>query len=304
MGLYDREYTRHGESDFGSGTGGGFGSTLGASKRSITTILIVINVAAYLLNLLFRPIGEDGQRISVLLEWMAVHPDTLTRPWMWWQFLTYGFAHNDGDIMHLGVNMLVLFFFGNTVEQQLGRNEFLRFYLVAIVIGGLVWGIRAAVMDFGPNTLVIGASGGVQAVTILFAFLFPHATILLFFVVPVKAWMAAVGFAVINVLGALSGEGTTAYDVHLAGMGFAAVYFLQKLNLGRWIPAWLTGLPSVPRRRPHLRLHDPDKQAKKNEAEADRILEKIHREGEASLTRGERKFMEKYSRQKRAQRGD
>ncbi len=307
MGLYDRDYSRSGESGWGGGSGGGFAASIGGSKKSITTILIVINVALFLVNLLFQPTerGDNGVlvRVPVLFNWMAVYGDTLTKPWLWWKFLTYGFAHDQGNILHLGMNMLVLFFFGNAVEQRLGRGEFLRFYLVAVFLGGLIWAIHATVVQTSPNSSVVGASGGVQAITILFAFLYPQATVLLFFALPVKAWVAAVGFAVMNLLGAMFGQGRTAYDVHLAGMAFAAIYYTQNVNLGRWLPAAWTGLPR-PRRGPKLRIHDPDKQLVKEEAEADRILDKIHRDGEASLSRRERKFMEKYSRKKRAQRGD
>lgn len=307
MGLYDRDYSRSGESGYGGGSGGGFASSFGASKKSITTILIIINVALFVVNLLFQPAEklDTGEmvRVPLLFDWMAVHSDTLTKPWLWWQFLTYGFAHAQNNILHLGMNMLMLFFFGNAVEQRLGRGEFLRFYLVSVFLGGVIWAIHAAVMPASTGGSVVGASGGVQAVTILFAFLYPQATVLLFFAIPVKAWMAAVGFAVLNLLGAISGRGNTAYDVHLAGMAFAAIYSTQQVNLGAWLPASWTGLPKV-RRGPKLRLHDPDKQLQKEEAESDRILDKIHREGEASLSRRERKFMEKFSRKKRAQRGD
>lgn len=305
MGLYDRDYSRYGESGYGGGSGGGFASSFGGSKKSITTILIIINVALFLVDMLFQPIETNAEggmvRVPLLFDWMAVHSDTLTKPWLWWQFLTYGFAH--GGIMHLGMNMLMLFFFGNTVEQRLGRGEFLRFYLVSIFLGGVIWAIHAAVLPGSTGSMVVGASGGVQAVTILFAFLYPQATVLLLFAIPAKAWVVAVGFAVMNLLGAISGTGNTAYDVHLAGMAFAAIYYTQQVNLGAWLPASWTGLPKV-RRGPKLRLHDPDKQLQKEEAESDRILDKIHREGEASLTRRERKFMEKFSRKKRAQRGD
>ncbi|QDS93269.1 Rhomboid family protein [Roseimaritima multifibrata] len=304
MGLYDRDYSRYEPSQ-----GGSLGSSLGLSGRSMTTILIVVNVAAFVLNALLKGTTElpSGQvvRVSFLFDLMSVHSDTLTKPWMWWQFLTYGFAHDDRNLMHLGGNMLVLFFFGNTVERQLGRMEFLRFYLVAIFLGGLFWGTRAFLTGLSPDIPLLGASGGVQAVTVLFAFLFPHATILLFFVLPVKAWIAAVGFAILNVMGAVGGTGGTAYDVHLVGMAFAAFYHLQGIQLGKWTPASLLGQGnSRPRRGPKLRLHDPDKKRRNDDAEADRILEKIHREGESKLSRGERKFMEKYSQRKRAERGD
>jgi hypothetical protein len=57
-----------------------------------------------------------------------------------------------------------------------------------------------------------------------------------------------------------------------------------------------------------LKIHQPeDGQAEsgidpKMQAEADRILEKIHREGQDSLSAKERKLLEKYSRAVREQR--
>ncbi len=68
-----------------------------------------------------------------------------------------------------------------------------------------------------PNQAV-GASGAVMAVTILFAFFYPDAMILLMAVFPVKAWVAAVGFVVMNVFGALTSDSNTAFDIHLAGL--------------------------------------------------------------------------------------
>lgn len=296
MGLYDREYTRYGEREYG---GGGFG--MAPSTRSMTTWIIIINVACFILNMFSISTGENGIRSGALFNWMAVYPDTVKQPWMWWQFLTYGFAHSERNVLHLGLNMLVLYFFGNTVERSLGRREFLWFYLVSIVIGGIIFSLRGLLMGDPPQANAVGASGGVQAVTILFAFMNPNATILLFFFLPTKAWIAAVGFAVINVLGALSGRGGTAYDIHLAGMAFAAIYFTQKIHFESLLGG--ADWTSWTKRKPKLRLHDPDKRHDKEEAEADRILEKIHRDGESSLTRSERKFMEKYSRRKRSQRG-
>ncbi len=301
MGLYDRNYTQYEESDFGRG-GNGREAIFGQPGKSITTILIIMNVAAFIANQLFRPVGEDGERISLLFSWMQVTPETLFQPWLWWQYLTYGFAHNDRDIWHLAINMLVLFFFGNTVEQRIGRSEFLRFYLLAVVLGGVVWSLLEQFRGGDQRTALVGASGGVQAVTILFACLYPHAQILLFFVIPVKAWIAAVGFAVLNLWGALGGGGTTAYDVHLVGIAFAAVYHFRGIQLERVLPS-IGSLPSLGSRRPRLRLHDPDRRQYQEDQEADRILDKIHQLGEASLTRKERKFMENYSRKKRAQRG-
>jgi hypothetical protein len=55
------------------------------------------------------------------------------------------------------------------------------------------------------------------------------------------------------------------------------------------------------RRKPRLRLHDPEKKLARQEAEVDRILDKIQASGIDSLTSAERKTLERHSRLKRQQ---
>lgn len=287
MGLYDREYGRFNDSQ------PQFGANV--ANKPAWLILLVANVVVFLLNaILFR---EDK-----LMVWLSVNGDTLQQPWMWWKWLTYGFAHNPGDIYHILFNMFGLFIFGSTVEQRLGKKEFARFYLAAIVIGGIAWSVRNALTGGGEG-LVLGASGGVQAVTILFCLYYPQATIYMMMVFPIKAWVAGVFFAAYNLYGAFFGTEMTAFDVHLAGIVFAVAYYHQKWNLAFLTPAilndWKEQLFS---KQARLKLHDPDKKLAKESKEADRILQKIHEQGEDSLTNAERKLLERYSRRMRNQR--
>ena len=145
---------------------------------------------------------------------------------------------------------------------------------------------------------MLGASGAVVAVIILYALYFPKRRLLMMFVVPMPAWGVALVVILIAVVGA---EQHVAHDVHLAGAALAAVYFYSGARLTGW----------GGRRRHKLRVvsgdsdshshsHDPDEDL---EAEGDRLLEKVHREGEASLTAKERKTLERYSRYMRRQRG-
>ena len=87
-----------------------------------------------------------------------------------------------------------------------------------------------------------------------------------------------------------------AYEVHLAGIAFAGAYYYFRWNL-----SWLGGLlsPDWFKRQPKLRIHDPGSsdKADKIEREVDRILKKISEQGEASLTRKERRTLEAASRQ-------
>ncbi len=301
MGLHDRDYSRDDSWTPANPW------TRAENAPSITVLLIIINVVVFFVDLILS--GKTPQE-SLLANWFEVRPETLPKPWLWYQFLTYGFLHSLTNIRHVAFNMLGLFFFGRAVENQLGRAEFLRFYLVSIVVGGIVtsarWAITAMMTGVplqavAPGT--IGASGGVMAVTILFAFLNPHANILVMMVFPMKAWLVAVFFVGANIFGMLGGQGDTAYDVHLAGAGFAALYAMKRWRLEKLDPAyWGFSLSSFTKRRPKLRLHDPDRRVAKEEAEADRLLEKIQASGIDSLTNSERKLLERYSRRKRESR--
>ncbi len=311
MGLYDRDYGRDDERTPWDRT---------ENPRNITITLIVINAVAFLACLIFSeriqiPGLPEVHRKSELIAWLAIDGQTLVRPWMWWQLLTYGFLHDINGINHLLFNMIALFFFGRTIEQRLGRMEFLRFYLLAIVIGGIIGSASSLIAGMATGdpvtTRTIGASGAVIATTILFACYYPQAEILLMFVLPVKAWVLAVLFVTMDLAGAFGfvrGMGmysNTAFTVHLAGAFFALGYYLRRWNL-RWLD--LTAIGELPQRlrqrsrRMKLKLHDPDKKLEQEAAEADRILAKIHESGEASLTSSERKTLERYSRRQREKR--
>lgn len=319
MGLQDRDYSREfssygGDWSAGRSAWGGGGSAGFGGGRSIVVTLLILNVAIFFLDMLLprmpaAPDLPDGPFRSFFTHWFGVRGQSLVHPWEWYRFLTYGFVHDDRQIGHLAFNMLGLFVFGRPVEQRIGGGEFLRFYLVSVILGGLVaairWGLPPLLAGEPiPLTPTIGASGGVMALTILFAFYFPQATILLMFVIPVKAWLLAVVFVALNVLGVLGrAAGHVAYDVHLVGAAFAAAYHLRgwRLDFLQWdrVGEWTA---SLPRKRPSLKLHDPEKKLARQEAEVDRILEKIQASGIDSLTAGERKTLERHSRLKRNQR--
>jgi hypothetical protein len=142
-----------------------------------------------------------------------------------------------------------------------------------------------------------------MAVTILFAFLEPQATIYLMMIVPVKAWLVAILFVGMNIFGLIGASDNVAYDVHLAGAAFAALYFKRGWRLSRFhLGSVGETLSSWTHRTPRLRLHDPERKLAQEEAEADRILDKIQASGLDSLTKAERKMLERHSRRKRESR--
>jgi membrane associated rhomboid family serine protease len=278
MGIYDRPYLH--DEEQGRGWAGG---------RSMVVNLIIANVAVWLAGIVFE--GE-------IFEWLSLKSDLFRRPWEFYQLLTYGFVH-DG-VMHILFNMMFLFFLGREVENVYGRAEFLRIYLVSIVLAGLVWVLFTAfeVPPDAPAVRLVGASGGVMAIVILFVLNFPRQLLYIWGVLPVPAWALGVFFVVGDLLGFFNPNQNgvqVANIAHLAGAAFAFVYFRTRINLGRFVPSrlgeWKNAII-----RPKLRIHDPDKEARDLNRQVDAILEKISREGEGSLTKKERKTLEEASR--------
>jgi membrane associated rhomboid family serine protease len=279
MGLYDREYSREPEP--------GFHVTAPATA---TMQLVIITGGAYLAQYLFKDFTQ-------LFE---LTPDWVYRPWECYRLLTYGFLHSLGErpgepgVRHILFNMFGLWMFGRELERRLGRASFIAFYLTAIVFAGLVWTVTAHLMSDGLGP-VIGASGGVVAVTLLFAMYYPNLDVLFMFAIPMKMWMVGVIIVLLDVQGAIQQSGTTAFTAHLGGAAYSLLYFKTRWNPAMWVVSRFSGVSL--KRRPKLRVHEPDEEeADELSARVDAILEKIQREGQDSLTWNERRVLQKASR--------
>jgi len=78
----------------------------------------------------------------------------------WWRILTNAFLH--GSVLHLLLNMGLLFAFGQQLEQILGG---VRFWLI---YSGGVAAASLAVVAFAPSQPTLGASGAVMGVAVAF----------------------------------------------------------------------------------------------------------------------------------------
>jgi membrane associated rhomboid family serine protease len=284
VGIYDRDYYREERP----------GSSFPHAPQTVVGWLIAVNVAVWLADAFTGTTDQPHW----LCDLLTLRVGTLTDPLHWWQFLTAGFNHDPRGLQHILFNMLTLFFLGRDVEAFYGSKEFLRLYLVMLVFANIAWAVVDKLAGAADNVGVLGASGAIAGVVVLYAMNFPRRTLLLFFVIPVPAWLAGALVVAYDMYGAMGGQWAlrnVAYTVHLAGAAFAFIYCRRGWNLTRLSSgfAW----PSF-RRKPTLRVHMPEEEAPSDlSAEVDRILEKIYREGEASLTAKERKFLETASRE-------
>ena len=288
MGIYDRDYERN----------GGFGQQPGLrldGPRTLTTNLVLLTFGVFLLQMFTQPAepafrGDSGW----LTNFGSLYADVFKHPWFGFQFLTYGFLHDPGDLRHIIFNMIGLWFFGRAVEQRYGRTEYLAFYLAAIAFAGLAWCVAQWLMS-DPTIRIgmLGASGGLSAILILFALNFPKQMIYIWGILPVPAWAFAIFFVGSDVMGALNRSGNVAYTAHLGGALFGFLYYHFGWRVSRWLPSNFS-LPKSPGRS-KLRIHDPEPDDSKTDQRVDEILKKIQAQGQESLTWRERRVLEKAS---------
>lgn len=146
---------------------GGFGVD---RPRKTVLVLIAINVAAYVLELLLLRTGAAG-----FVEALFLVPSDVYRRGFVWQIFTYGFLHAPSAPSHLLFNMLWLWLFGNQMEAWWGRRRFLRAYGLFILAGGLLTvlvGLLAEtpllkpLLPAFPYSPHLGASGATLGITV------------------------------------------------------------------------------------------------------------------------------------------
>lgn len=335
MGIYDREYYRDDEFE-----PQGFRIGGASRERLMVTNIVIFIVAIYVLDaftseatysLKFKdgsktkfiqvPANDKEAAIEELKkggykfvdsrvgtrfisEHGLIDVDVVQHPWKLYQLLTYGFVHSPlGSRMpfHVAFNMLGLWMLGRYVEQQYGRFEFLRFFLVAIVFSGLVW-LAIQTLIYGRTSGgCLGASGAVLAVVTLFIVANPQRTLMAFGVYPIKAWVLGVVFIAWDLLATIGASGHVAHEAHLAGAAFGAMYHYFGWNFQRMWPSRFSSIFSALKPKPKLRVVDSDDSDTEEyyddlDEEGDRILEKIKTDGMESLSRKERRILENYSR--------
>jgi len=79
-----------------------------------------------------------------------------------WRMLTSAFLHSQGFILHIVLNMYMLWMFGQALEPLLGRIRFLALYLLSAVGGSVGYLLLTpAYIPGQPLTGVVGASGAI-----------------------------------------------------------------------------------------------------------------------------------------------
>ena len=318
MGLHDRDYMRQ-------PTRSPWELLKGLNVlHVIIWINVIVFVAQYFFGVLGeRVIGEDGS--EQFIPYGGVSVDGLAAGRVW-TAVTYMFVH--GSLLHVGGNMLMVYFAGKRVLDLLGTRHFLNIYFLAGLVGAAAELLIQGTAHPERHTEIIGASASGFGLFFALAVLFPHEeiTALIYFIFPVKMRLRtmALGLLALTIgLGLFSVFATTGSDgaswanfAHLGG-AFTGWYYLRLIGYGG-MPMTYERLrreraasPFGPRhemvRARHRRLAvnleiDPAPRPRGTVTDAiieevDPILEKISDQGMSSLTDEERRILERASRE-------
>lgn len=229
-----------------------------------------------------------------------------------WRLIGFQFLH--AHFPHLLFNMVALFFFGPLIERHLGSKRYLAFYLLCGICGALMYamlnlgGIVAAMvlgsevripglLFNSPAVPLVGASAGVFGVLMAGAYLAPRATVLLFFVIPMKLRTLAYALVAVALFSIFFGARNAGGEAGHLGGALAGWYFIRNQH-------HLHGFFDLLGRADPTSHHYRNKRSKPRQSvaqrhEVDRILDKISNEGMHSLTEKEKRILRDASREQR-----
>jgi rhomboid family protein len=196
-----------------------------------TRAIIIVNVLVWLIEkMAWVPMAQH------FALWPLATPPGLFRPW---QLVTYAFLHDPTSIAHIFFNMFALYVFGPALENYWGARRFVGYYFVCLIAAGCTQ--LAVEYGAGAGEPTIGASGAIFGILLAFAMLFPRVRLLLYFVIPVPAWLFVAGYAVLELFFGVTGrQGTVAHFAHLGGMLGGAImmlYWRLRPDGGGWRPS-------------------------------------------------------------------
>lgn len=187
-------------------------------------IFLIVNIAIYVAELILAyAVDFDPLEVANVVHAVALSVPDILSGWVW-QVGTHMWVHDPDIFTHILFNMLVLYWFGPTLESRWGTKRFVIRYFIfgmgsaaAILATGLIyWGITG---DHQAPTL--GASGAIAGLVCSYCLVHWRATLGLFTLRFTGRTLLLV-FIGIDVLRLLWGE-NIAVQGHWGGMVAAAI---------------------------------------------------------------------------------
>ena len=189
----------------------GFGSSLTRTGKK----LLLIYGFIYVLELLF----EHWLHTPVVHS-LQLYPLT-SSDFHVWQIVTHPLIHNPNSPITFLISCIVFYFFSGPVENAFGTKRFLALFFLSAMAGALCGLCFSMVGGFGSPFL--GMMPSLLSMIVVFGLLNPEATILLMFILPVKAKYLSYGTIIVTALTFLA-KANPHGAYHLGGILFGYLY--------------------------------------------------------------------------------
>lgn len=180
------------------------------SVKYILLINIIIYIISYILN----------SNNSNLMENFVLYP-ILNENFHLYQLISYSFLH--GSFLHIFSNMFVLVLLGIRIEKELGSKKFIIIYIVSSIIAGLSHNILS-------NYPVVGASGSIWSIMVLYGFMFRNEIFNFYFLFKIEVKYIILFLFLMEVFSIFKLDGVS----HLAhiggGISGTLFYFYNKIK--------------------------------------------------------------------------
>jgi membrane associated rhomboid family serine protease len=179
---------------------------------------LIIGITAVVSFLAFQNVA--------LMEKLQFNAAQVVHRKQYYRLISHAFVHVSWT--HLIVNMLVLYFFGRSVENYFGYffENRAEFYFIILYLGGIlvsnIWSLIKHQNDYYYNA--VGASGAVSAVLFTFIFLDPWEMLYLFAIIPIPGIVFGAGYLIYSYQMSKRKTDNVAHDAHFLGAVFGFVF--------------------------------------------------------------------------------
>src|SRR5262245_47366203 len=215
MGIYDRDYYRDGSRGY---------ITALVPEGRVCTFLIGVHVAAFVVGMFLQ---------SEFMQYLTLQTSAVLEQGQIWRIFTFPFVHTPHALWSLAFSMVFLWWFGSDIEQMYGSAEFLIYYLLANVLGGLAFVGLAYVRE--TESIAFGPSGAITATLVLFACHFPSHIARVGFLLPMPIWL----LVAVQILGSFYFDGDVlrngTFVLNVTGALFAGLYYKKQWRLSGFL---------------------------------------------------------------------
>jgi membrane associated rhomboid family serine protease len=267
-------------------------------QANIVEQFITINLAVFIFVFLLNTLGFLFQINNSLVDWLilpATFDTFITKPWT---IITFGFVHV--EFLHILMNLISLYFVGNLFINYFTPKQFISFYVLGTLFGGLVfmlsYNIFPVFADDVSNSVLLGASAGVSAIFIGIATYIPNYQFKIPLIGYIKLWHLAAVWIVLDIIQIPAGN-AGGHLAHIGGALFGFLYVNQssatEINIWSKITDFFT-----PKKKPLKTVYKSKKSNSTKEANTsykqqkiNAILDKISKSGYDTLSKEEKDFL-------------